>query len=282
MAKTSTRAARCWEANVSADVLAWDGFVRSAVQAAIEVVVPAIGSAHMDRALAEGLNRLAWIDRVYAFAPALYRRPKRGDLYAAWARSGNTDQMSREYAAHYHKTDPMNEVMRRASSCRTFASLRVTPDEIPDRAYRRLCFDEPEVCERVTLLTRAGTGWRGLSLSRTYDSGHFRRDELRRLAAFAEIVLPLLARHSELMEAYQPHVTAPFAVEELEARFERRCPALTVRERQVCARTIVGMTAEAIAIDLCIGQSSVQTYRQRAYKRLNICSAYQLAPLILS
>lgn len=267
---------------MGADVLAWNSMMPRAVQVAVEVVIPAVGSSHMDRALADGLNRLARTDRVYAFAPAPDRQPKRADLYAAWARCGNTDEMSREYAAHYYKIDPMNEVMRRASSCRMFASLRVTPDEIPDCAYRRLCFDEPEVCERVTLLTRYGGDWRGLSLSRSYDSGYFRRDELERLATFAEIVLPLLARHRELMDACEPQTSAPFALDELEARFEQRCPGLTARERQVCARTIVGMTAEAISIDLCIGRSSVQTYRQRAYKRLNICSAYQLAPLILS
>jgi DNA-binding CsgD family transcriptional regulator len=134
----------------------------------------------------------------------------------------------------------------------------------------------------VTLLTRSGTGWRGLSLSRTYDSGYFRRDELKHFAAFAEIVLPLLERHRELIETCEPHSPAALAVEELEGRFEARCPVLTTRERQVCARTIVGMTAEAIAIDLSIARSSVQTYRQRAYRRLNICSAYQLAPLILN
>jgi len=273
---------RGWEANVSADVLAWNGFMPAGVQAAIKVVIAAVGSAHMNQALAEGLNGLARTDRIYAFAHALHRRPTEADLYAAWARSGNTDEMSREYATRYYKTDPMNEVMRRASSCQTFASLRVTPEQISDCAYRRLCFEEPEVCERVTLLSRAGTGWRGLSLSRTYEAGYFRREELKRFAAFAEIVLPLLERHRKLMEACEPHISTTLAVEDLEGRFEARCPVLTTRERQVCARTIVGMTAEAIAIDLSIGRSSVQTYRQRAYRRLNICSAYQLAPLILN
>jgi DNA-binding CsgD family transcriptional regulator len=267
---------------MSTEVRAWTGFLPRAVQAAVEIVIPAVGSEHMNEALAEGLNRLARIDRTYAFLHAPDRRPKPADLYAAWARTGNIDEMSREYAAHYYKSDPINEVTRRAAACNIFTSLRVTPEEIHDGAYRRLCFDEPEVCERVTLLTRGGVAWRGLSVSRTHGTGYFRRDELERIAPFAEIVLPLLARHRELMEVRQPPIADPFALEELEARFEQRCPALTLRERQVCARTIVGMTAEAISIDLCIGRASVQTYRQRAYKRLNICSAYQLAPLVLS
>jgi DNA-binding CsgD family transcriptional regulator len=280
---------QCWieagarrEERVRADALVWTGYMPRAVQTAVAGVISAVGSEHMDQALAEGLNLLARTDRIYAFAHEMHRQPRQNDLYAAWARSGNTDEMTREYAAQYYKNDPINDVMRRASSGSMFASFRLTREEIPDCAYRRLYFDEPEVCERITLLTRTGMGWRGLSLSRTYRSGYFRRDEIERVAAFSEVALPLLARHRELVEANQPPMSDTFALEELEARFERRFPELTGRERQVCARTIIGMTAEAISIDLCIGQSSVQTYRRRAYKRLDICSAYQLAPLILS
>ena len=267
---------------MSEDELTRNGFMPRSIQKAVGVVISAIGSEYMDRALADGLNRLAKTDRVYAFAHAARRPPKRSDLLAAWARSGNTEAMSREYAAHYYKDDPINDVMRRASSCSMFASFRLTREDIPDCGYRRLCFDEPEVCERITLLTRVGADWRGLSVSRTYGSGYFRRGEVERFAAFAEIALPLLARHRELMEASLPQSSRALALEDLETRLEHRFSALTTRERQVCARTIVGMTAEAISIDLCIGRASVQTYRQRAYKRLNICSAYQLAPLILS
>ena len=40
------------------------------------------------------------------------------------------------------------------------------------------------------------------------------------------------------------------------------------------------MTAEAIAIDLGIGQSSVLTYRRRAYHRLGISNIQQLLPAL--
>ncbi len=50
---------------------------------------------------------------------------------------------------------------------------------------------------------------------------------------------------------------------------------LTDRERAVCARTMVGMTAEAISLDLGIAQSSVLTYRRRAYDRYRISHSNQ-------
>lgn len=265
-----------------APVFPGNSYMSQDIQAALACLISAVGSDHIDIALADGLNRLARTDRVYAFVRARHRRLENGEVYAAWTRSGDTDEMSQAYTAHYRKRDPINEIVRRASSRSSFALLRLTRDEVPDSSYRRVCFDEPAVYERMTFLVRGGEDWRCISLSRTNQSGAFRHDELERMATFVRIALPLLARHRELREACSPAVSDAFSVDELEARLGRRCPGLTRREREVCARTIVGMTAEAISIDLNIGRWSVQTYRQRAYKRLNICSAYQLAPLILS
>lgn len=50
---------------------------------------------------------------------------------------------------------------------------------------------------------------------------------------------------------------------------------LTGRERAVCARTMVGMTAEAIGLDLGISPASVLTYRRRAYGRYAFTHANQ-------
>jgi DNA-binding CsgD family transcriptional regulator len=56
--------------------------------------------------------------------------------------------------------------------------------------------------------------------------------------------------------------------------------ALTPRELDVCARTLIGLTAEGIALDLNIKKSSVFTYRKRAYARLGISSQNQLFRLL--
>lgn len=70
-------------------------------------------------------------------------------------------------------------------------------------------------------------------------------------------------------------------IEELEQRFAARFPALTPREREVCARAAIGVSVEGAALDLAIATSSVLTYRKRAYQRLGISSAYELACLVL-
>jgi DNA-binding CsgD family transcriptional regulator len=70
-------------------------------------------------------------------------------------------------------------------------------------------------------------------------------------------------------------------VSELEGRFARLFPDLTGRERQTCARAAIGMTAEGAALDLGIATSSILTYRKRAYRRLGVTSAYELARLVM-
>lgn len=55
---------------------------------------------------------------------------------------------------------------------------------------------------------------------------------------------------------------------------------LTPRELDVCVRSLLGMTAEGTALDLDIKQSSVVTYRKRAYVRLGISSQSELFRLL--
>ena len=41
------------------------------------------------------------------------------------------------------------------------------------------------------------------------------------------------------------------------------CPAMTVRELDVCERLLTGMTQDGVAADLGLGLSSVKTYRNQ-------------------
>jgi DNA-binding CsgD family transcriptional regulator len=77
------------------------------------------------------------------------------------------------------------------------------------------------------------------------------------------------------------HRSKPLSIDDIEMRLKAACPILSGRERSVCARTVAGVTAEGIAIDLGIKQSSVLTYRRRAYERLNISTAHQLSAMLL-
>ena len=47
-------------------------------------------------------------------------------------------------------------------------------------------------------------------------------------------------------------------------RLSKIDPSLTQRERQVCARVLLGMSSESIGLDLEIKTQSVLTYQKRA------------------
>ncbi|MBQ0919700.1 LuxR family transcriptional regulator, partial [Hydrogenophaga aromaticivorans] len=49
---------------------------------------------------------------------------------------------------------------------------------------------------------------------------------------------------------------------------QRLAPALSPRERAVCARIALGLSAEGIAVDLDVAPSTVITLRKRAYQKL--------------
>lgn len=74
----------------------------------------------------------------------------------------------------------------------------------------------------------------------------------------------------------------PLLSEKIAGRLAEQYPELTARERLVCGYTLAGYTAEAIALILGVGMSTVVTYRRRAYARLGVCNANQLiAPLLV-
>jgi DNA-binding CsgD family transcriptional regulator len=54
------------------------------------------------------------------------------------------------------------------------------------------------------------------------------------------------------------------------------CTGLPLRERQVCARILYGLSSAGIGVDLALRESTVKTYRKRAYDRLRIGSEREL------
>ena len=77
-------------------------------------------------------------------------------------------------------------------------------------------------------------------------------------------------------------MTRDTQIETLMERLTRIETNLTQREKEVCARILLGMSSEGIGLDLGIKMQSVLTYRKRAYARLNISSQNELFALCLS
>jgi DNA-binding CsgD family transcriptional regulator len=240
--------------------------------AAYGAIVEALGAPSLPERLFDALGRLASIDEIFAFT-----RPDRGAKPRMLASAGIGRQAGARAAAYrerFHGLDPLNRALMAGGASQL--AVRVAPDEIADASYREACFEAPRFVEKLSIARRGRQGWTILSLYRGRRAGRFSASELERLSGVCQLALPLLARHGELAAPVEDD-----PLTRLDLRLGVLCPALTTRERAVLARTAIGMTAEAAALDLGIKPSSVLTYRRRGYERLGISSGYQLLGRLL-
>src|SRR5690606_16260279 len=115
---------------------------------------------------------------------------------------------------------------------------------------------------------------------RLQDSGRFSAEDLDRLRELLPLVSHLIAAHHRLLPA-RPAGSAQSVIHSIISRAVPPFDKLTNREREVCARILLGFSSEAIALDLGIAPSSVTTYRKRSYEKLGITGQSELFSLCL-
>jgi DNA-binding CsgD family transcriptional regulator len=179
------------------------------------------------------------------------------------------------YRRWYLPQDPVGDAFGAAPEYSNVAMQRVRPVDIASPGFRRRFFDDAGIVERISIVQRGADAWRGINIVRHASNGYCSDQELDSLVGVACLVLPMLPQNRLRKVAPQPPT-----VTEFEERFARLYRALTARERQVCARAAIGMSVEATAADLGIAKTSVLTYRQRAYQRLQIASPFELCALV--
>lgn len=247
--------------------------ISSAVIGAYSSVVSKIGSLEFAGAIGRAIDNVVPVDRFYVFDQAALERPP-GALYA-WRYESWLSERLPECIERFFRNDPLNEAIRASEACASAFLLRVGPDDIADPAYREWFFLRANVVQRVSLVMRLTEGCFILNASRSASRGELQSRELESFVAFGQLLLPLVAQHRKLTGATPESKSDE--IQELEDRFAREFSQLTERERQVCARTVIGMTAKQSAQDLGIAETSVITYRKRAYQRLGVANARQLA-----
>jgi DNA-binding CsgD family transcriptional regulator len=181
------------------------------------------------------------------------------------------------YRRWYLRQDPVCEAYRAAPQFTDMAIQRVRPGHIHSSAFRRQIFEEPGIVERLSVIQRGPDSWRVINVARHVRDGCFSEHEVSSLVSLACLVLPMLPVNRRNLESGRP-----LSVAQLERRFESRFERLTPRERQVCARAAAGLGVAATAVDLGIAETSVLTYRQRAYQRLGVSSPIALCALVVT
>lgn len=240
-----------------------------------EPVDPKVGAALIEAAgrdafgdvLLEAAQRYDVVEEVFAYRIGVDGRP-----VVVASRSGldRSEERAEIFARRFYRDDPARRIWAETPVGAVFAR-RVHASQILLHDYRAICFDKPAFADKLCF------GWRGgeesLFLS-MYRRGAAEWQGAARLAALASVALSAIAQKP----------LAPVdggLAERLERRLARAYPALRGRELEVCARTLAGGHADAIAAELGIARATVLTYRQRAYQRYGFSGVSEFLPGII-
>ena len=247
--------------------------ILAAVVSSYEQIVTSVGSTRFYRALSRTLHDGVPIDRLYVIEGSARDAP-----LIAESEDDKPQVSGATYAKQFLPHDPLQQAIDLALANDAVVRLVITPAAIVVPAYRAM-LERAGVIERVSFVQRHDAAWRCLTVVRRTPHEAFQEDELEWLGGFYRLIMPLIDRHRALTGEIVEDRADRLA--ELEERFARRFPALPPRECQVCARAAIGVSIEGAALDLGIGTASVLTYRKRAYGRLGVTSAYELARLVM-
>lgn len=211
---------------------------------------------------------IAGVDELFAYIVLVEQEPK-----VLISRSGlpGVEDRVEQYVRRFYHHDPAVRAIRTIPAGDSFVQ-RISLSSIVLHDYRTQCFTNPGFSEKLSF------GWRGeryVLVVSFYGADGRDRDAMSKLANLASMTLAVLVRH------YAP-IDRSNAVEVIEGRLRRSFPALSRREAEICALTIVGWSSTRVAAALGITAGTVLTYRQRAYQKTGVASAAELIVAILN
>lgn len=241
----------------------------------LPMVVPALGEPGFGACL---LEAMASALPVGSFS--VYRTGSRPAIYLSGSR-GMPDTTRDCWHAYLSGPIRSDRTLREASVPQPLRVCHITAREVPPE-HRAKVYEAHGVVERVSVVEAeralaAGDGADdALFAVNFYRHTHQRPLNDAQLADFAaagRLLMALTRKHIALARAD--------TVDELRARLQARCPALTPQELNVCQRLLRGMTQEGIAADMGLALPTVKTYRNRAFSRLGIHFRSELFALML-
>ncbi len=239
-------------------------------KASIEPLISAIGTQNFMCRLFEQFTEVLPIERVGVFVYDHHGRP-------VWIAASTADRnLPPEESVAYH-TDfyRLDQVSRWFSSVDAASQGKLEMALLDAREIRylpyRTAYASTGLQQRVSLLAgEEGGGGLAINLYRSVCTP-IHDTQLASLAELASLMTCSAKAHNRL--------SVPISAQSLDA-----CRSilltlddtLSARELDVCARVLKGLTTQEIARDLNIAETSVVTYRKRAYRRLHVANGREL------
>jgi DNA-binding CsgD family transcriptional regulator len=173
------------------------------------------------------------------------------------------------YVDRFHRVDPIRRLVHRQPG-RAVVLQRERAADVADHAYRRACYDDPGIVDRIAVVVPDDHGGVvALVMHRQASSGEFGDVERDALREMAPLLAATCARHVELVMRGQDAST-------WRTRLSAMCPGISGRELDVAGCLLAGRTMRETAGELGIAHSSVVTYAERAYGRLAVRNLREL------
>jgi DNA-binding CsgD family transcriptional regulator len=192
--------------------------------------------------------------------------------------------ISQAYVSRFYRLDGSAAVMRAELPAARKASAekprivlhRQRGDEIAHPDYRRICYELPQVAERLAILVLfEGRRWFSVNLYRGVEHGAFDDAAIALVEAFAPLIVHAVRLH-HTGQALQ-HDLSDLLLD----RLSQRAPQLTERDRDVLRCLMQGQTSDAMAQRLGLTLASAQTYVKRVCRKLGVSGQRELMALLL-
>ncbi|OGB14415.1 MAG: LuxR family transcriptional regulator [Burkholderiales bacterium RIFCSPLOWO2_12_67_14] len=254
--------------------------------AQVSALLARLGQAER-HAVAEDLLRLVGAQLPLAqctiFAFDAGRRPA---IVAVGDRSRTQElpNIAEAYVSRFHRLDGSAAVMRAELAAAQKAGMaeprivlhRQRGEDIVHPEYRRICYELPQVAERLAVLALyEGRRWLSVNLYRGTEHGPFDDAAIAVVEAFAPLIVHAVRLHHTGQAVHQDVSGL------LLARLVRRFPALTQRDHDVLAALMDGLSTEALAARLGLTLASARTYQKRVYRKLGVAGQRELLALLL-
>lgn len=186
------------------------------------------------------------------------------------------DFLAERYVTHGFLKDP---VVQTALPMRS--RLRHVPRGQYSEAYRSEYFRKADLIDKVTSLHSSRTALFSVNFYRVTENGKFSNNDLADLERLGPILSQYVLRHAAFVtkKAETDMDVVRHRVETLLDDATTIFAQLSQRERQVCKRLLLGLTEKDLAADLDVALTTVITYRQRLYAKLDVGTKEELFQL---
>ncbi|MCW5641083.1 MAG: helix-turn-helix transcriptional regulator [Rhodoferax sp.] len=143
-------------------------------------------------------------------------------------------------------------------------------EEVANEQYRRVCYGENGIRERLSLLVLYPDGYRvAISFYRNHSQADFAESDLAWLRGVSRLIAAAVRHHVQ-----QCHRSS--GAGDTAALPEQRMAQLPRREREMLAHILDGCTTREAAERMGVAQTTALTYRYRAFAHLDVRNQREL------